>query len=142
MKPIFLPNSFKPSPTFLSTVFIPFAAALAPSASIAITPIVIPTAVTTVATVKPCFLKRSFNRSRRGSLSTICSLSCSSCSLSCTSCGRLSVFSVTFHEHGHLQKVVHFRHLQSFCSQGHPTTVFCKIPVRRSKYCLEISIAH
>ena len=26
-------------------------------------------------------------------------------------------------------------------SQGHPTTVFCKISVRRSKYCLEISIA-
>ena len=24
--------------------------------------------------------------------------------------------------------------------QGHPTTVFCKISVRRSKYCLEISI--
>ena len=25
--------------------------------------------------------------------------------------------------------------------QGHPTTVFCKISVRRSKYCLEFSIA-
>ena len=25
-------------------------------------------------------------------------------------------------------------------SQGHPTTVFCKIPVRTSKYCLEFSI--
>ena len=24
--------------------------------------------------------------------------------------------------------------------QGHPTTVFCKISVRRSKYCLEFSI--
>ena len=26
------------------------------------------------------------------------------------------------------------------CAQGHPTTVFCKIPVRRSKNCLEFSI--
>ena len=25
--------------------------------------------------------------------------------------------------------------------QGHPTTVFCKMSVQRSKYCLEISIA-
>ena len=25
--------------------------------------------------------------------------------------------------------------------QGHPTTVFCKISVRRSKFCLEFSIA-
>ena len=61
-----LPNSFKPSPTFLPTVFIPFAAALAPFASIlAKTQIVIPTAVTTVARVKPCLLKSSFSRSRR-----------------------------------------------------------------------------
>ena len=28
---------------------------------------------------------------------------------------------------------------QPFC-QGHPTTVFCKISVRRSKYCLEFSV--
>ena len=34
MEPILLPKSFKPSPTFLPKVFIPFAAALAPSASI------------------------------------------------------------------------------------------------------------
>ena len=26
-------------------------------------------------------------------------------------------------------------------TQGHPTTVFCKISVRRNKYCLEFSIA-
>ena len=26
------------------------------------------------------------------------------------------------------------------CQQGHPATVFCKISVRRSKYCLEFSI--
>ena len=26
-------------------------------------------------------------------------------------------------------------------NQGHPTTTFCKISVRRSKYCLEFSIA-
>ena len=27
-----------------------------------------------------------------------------------------------------------------FSDQGHSTTVFCKISVRRSKYCLEFSI--
>ena len=87
MAPILLPKSFKPSPTFLPTVFIPFAAALAPSASIlARTPIVMPTAVTMVAIVKPYFLKRAVNRSlrvwnlilarsRRRSLSIIRSLS-------------------------------------------------------------------
>ena len=79
MEPIFFPNSFKPSPTFLPTIFIPFAAARAPSASIlAITPIVMPTAVTTVARVKPCFLKSFFNRSRRGTFSRILSFSCTS----------------------------------------------------------------
>ena len=46
-----------------------------------------PAAVTTVAMVKPFFLKNAFNLSRSGSFSTILSLSCSSWSL-------LSVFSV------------------------------------------------
>ena len=102
MAPILLPKSFKPSPTFLPTVFMPFAAALAPSASIlARTPILMPTAVTTVAMVKPYFLKRFFSRFQRGSLSSIYSLSCSSwfCSCSswfcsCSSWASLSVFSV------------------------------------------------
>ena len=101
-------NSCKPSPTFLPTVFMPFAAALAPSARIlASTPIVMPTAVTTTAMVKPYFLKRTVNRSlrvcnlilarsRRGSLSTICSLSCTACSLSCSTCFFLSRLSLIF----------------------------------------------
>ena len=67
-----------------------------------------PTAVTTVAMVKPFFSKNAFNHSRKGRFSTSCSLPCSSWSF-------LSVFSVIFHERVHGQKVVHFDHLQSSC---------------------------
>ena len=66
-----------------------------------------PTAVTTVAMVKPCFLKSSFKRSlrvlnlivarsRRGSLSTSCSLSCSSWFFSRSIPAFLSVSCLTF----------------------------------------------
>ena len=71
-----------------------------------------PTAATTVATVKPCFLKSSFKRSRRGSLSTMFSLSCSSWALLFTSWVFSSFFSLYFSRAYHVQKVLHFHHLQ------------------------------
>ena len=33
-----------------------------------------------------------------------------------------------------------FLKIRRSLTQGHPKTVFCKISVRRSKYCLELSI--
>ena len=117
--------SFKPSPTFLPTVFIPFAAAPAPSTSIlARTPIVRPTAVTTVARVEPCFLESSFKRSlrdlnlifarsQRGSLSTIPSISPVQAGLSYLQAGfSLCFFHYIFHGHFHGRQGLHFHHLQ------------------------------
>ena len=50
------------------------------------------------------------------------------------------------HQEGALRLVVESKSFgksvvfQALSIQGHPTTVFCKISVRRSKYCLESSI--
>ena len=55
------------------------------------------------------------------------------------------ILSQYHHDHAKFGQAILTRTNLPFCLsysflQGHPTTVFCKISVRRSKYCLEFSI--
>ena len=109
-EPRFWPIAWSPRPTAFVPALRAFVAARARALRTT------PTARATACRVQPYFLKMFLTLSRRGSLSSSCSLSLTSWSLSATAWLPSEYLLQLWCERLHVQREVHFRHQQPFGS--------------------------